>query len=423
MSNTVQTMDVEPLVARKGAAAPGQCELTILMPCLNEARTVGGCVAEAIDFIERAGVAGEVLVVDNGSVDGSKDAAQAAGARVVTAPARGYGASLMTGIHAAHGRFVIMGDADGSYDFESLDQFVEQLRAGADMVIGNRFAGGIQPGAMPKLHRYLGNPVLSFAGRLFFRSEVADFHCGLRGFRRESALSLDLRTTGMEFASELIVKATLSGQRVVEVPTSLRPDGRDRPPHLRSWHDGWRHLRFLLLYSPRWLFLYPGIACTVVGGVGALLLGSAVWAPGQGRFSEGLLVACSGLVVAGVQAALFAILAREFAASQRLLPPARRRVRRLTSRFTLEGGLSAAVVLIVTSLALLTVSLTMSWHSNPKALAPSAAFRVGALAVTIGVVGIQVALGSWFLSLLRLPRLDAALPDQERARRQDVVRR
>jgi len=397
-------------------------ELTILMPCLNEARTVGGCVAEAIDFIERSGVDGEVLVVDNGSIDGSKDAAQAAGARVVTAPARGYGASLMTGIHAAHGRFVIMGDADGSYDFESLDQFVEQLRAGADMVVGNRFAGGIQPGAMPKLHRYLGNPVLSFTGRLFFRSQVADFHCGLRGFRRDSALSLDLRTTGMEFASELIVKATLSGQRVVEVPTSLRPDGRDRPPHLRSWHDGWRHLRFLLLYSPRWLFLYPGIACTMVGVVGALLLGSAVWTPGQGRFSEGLLVACSGLIVAGVQAALFAILAREFAASQRLLPPARRRVRRLTSRFTLEGGLSAAVVLIVTSLVLLTVSLTISWHSNPKALAPSAAFRVGALAVTIGVVGIQVALGSWFLSLLRLPRLDAAFPEREPAPRQDVVR-
>jgi glycosyltransferase involved in cell wall biosynthesis len=240
-------------------------ELTILMPCLDEAATVAACVAKARAFLERAGVQGEVLVADNGSRDGSPELAEAAGARVVRVPERGYGAALRAGIRAARGRYVIMGDADDSYDFSRLDGFLARLREGHELVMGNRFRGGIRSGAMPPLHRYLGNPVLSFVGRLFFRTRVGDFHCGLRGFDRAAALALDLRTPGMEFASELVVKAALAGWRIVEVPTTLDPDGRRRPPHLRSWRDGWRHLRFLLLFSPRWLFLYPGAVLLATG--------------------------------------------------------------------------------------------------------------------------------------------------------------
>src|SRR5688572_4775837 len=240
-------------------------ELTILMPCLDEAAPVGACVEKARGFLQRSGVAGEVLVADNGSSDGSRDIAERAGARVIGVQRRGYGAALAAGIAAARGRYIIMGDADDSYDFSRLEAIVEKLRAGYPLVMGNRFKGGIRPGAMPALHRYLGNPVLSFVGRLFFRAPVGDFHCGLRGFDRAALLSLDLRTRGMEFASEVVVKAALGGWRIAEVPTTMHPDGRGRPPHLRSWRDGWRHLRFLLLFSPRWLFLYPGTLLLTLG--------------------------------------------------------------------------------------------------------------------------------------------------------------
>ena len=377
-------------------------ELTILMPCLDEAETVGTCVRKACDFLERAGVAGEVLVADNGSTDGSQDLARAAGARVVDVPRRGYGAALIAGIKAARGCYVIMGDADDSYDFTALDRFVAELRNGADLVMGNRFDGGIQPGAMPALHRYLGNPVLSFVGRRLFGARVGDFHCGLRGFRRDSALALDLQSTGMEFASELVVKASLSKQKVVEVPTVLRPDGRSRPPHLRSWRDGWRHLRFLLLFSPRWLFYYPGLVAMAIGSVGTVLLGSAVWTPGHGRFSEGLLIASGGLVIGGFQAAQFALFARVFAASLRLLPPTSRRTSRMTSIVTLEIGLVVAAVLVAASLSLLGYSLAVSRSSDPFAPAATTALRLGAVAVVLGVLGIQTALGAWFLSVLDL---------------------
>src|SRR5215469_13786108 len=240
-------------------------ELTILMPCLNEAETVATCVRKARGFLERAGIDGEVLVADNGSSDGSPELARDAGARVVRVVEKGYGSALLGGIRAAYGKFVIMGDADDSYDFSQLDAFVNGLRAGNTLVMGHRFRGGIRPGAMPPLHRYLGNPVLSFAGRLFFSSRVGDFHCGLRGMDREAVLKLGLRAPGMEFASEMVVKATLAGWRIAEVPTVLSPAGRSRPPHLRSWRDGWRHLRFLLMMTPRWLMLYPGLSLILVG--------------------------------------------------------------------------------------------------------------------------------------------------------------
>ena len=247
-------------------------ELTVLMPCLNEAETVTACVRKAVGFLADHSIDGEVVVADNGSTDGSQWLAAHAGARVVSVAEPGYGSALLGGIMAARGQYVIMGDADDSYDFSALTPFVSRLRAGVDLVMGNRFTGGIKPGAMPALHRYLGNPVLSFIGRLFFRVKVGDFHCGLRGFRRDSALSLGLQTSGMEFASEMVVRATLAGQHVEEVPTTLSPDGRSRPPHLRSWRDGWRHLRFLLLFSPRWLFLIPGIVLLALG----LIIGAAV---------------------------------------------------------------------------------------------------------------------------------------------------
>src|SRR5262245_54402961 len=284
-------------------------ELTVLMPCLNEAATVARCVAKARGFLERAGVEGEVLVADNGSTDGSQALAERAGARVVRVAERGYGAALGAGIAAARGRYVIMGDADDSYDFSRLELFVAKLREGYPLVMGNRFKGGIRPGAMPKLHRYLGNPVLSFIGRLLFRTRVGDFHCGLRGFDRDAARGLDLRTTGMEFASELVVKAALAGWRIAEVPTVLHPDGRGRAPHLRTWRDGWRHLRFLLLFSPRWLFLYPGIALLALG---ALLTTLLYFAPlrvaGAGLDIHTMLYASAGTLL-GLQLCLFAIFA------------------------------------------------------------------------------------------------------------------
>ncbi len=256
------------------------CELTVLMPCLNEAETLGTCISKAKVSIKSLGLKGEVLIADNGSTDGSQDIARGLGARVVNVERKGYGNAIMRGIATAHGKYVIMGDSDDSYDFSTLGPFVEKLREGYDLVMGNRFLGGIQPGAMPPLHRYMGNPVLTTIGRLFFKSPSGDFHCGLRGFKRKTILDLDLRTTGMEFASEMVVKASLHDLRITEVPTTLQPDGRTRPPHLRSWSDGWRHLRFLLLYSPRWLFLYPGILLIAFGLIaGTLLLQGPVFSP------------------------------------------------------------------------------------------------------------------------------------------------
>src|SRR5687767_10860618 len=268
-----------------GAAAPvaepAAPELPIVIPCLNEAETLSHCVEEARRFFRAYEVAGEVIVADNGSTDGSPEIAERAGARVVHVEDKGYGAALLGGIRAASTPYVAMGDADGSYNFMGLQPFLEKLRAGADLVMGNRFLGGIGRGAMPKLHRYVGNPALSFAGRLFYRSDVGDFHCGLRAFRRDAILGLGLSSSGMEFASEMVVKAQLRGLNIAEVATTLAPDGRSRPPHLRSWRDGWRHLKFLLLFSPRWLFFYPGTALALVG-----LIAFALLLPGYQRVGD-----------------------------------------------------------------------------------------------------------------------------------------
>ncbi|UUZ60012.1 glycosyltransferase family 2 protein [Nocardioides sp. B-3] len=274
-------------------------ELSIVMPCLNESETLATCIRHALTFLATSGVVGEVIIADNGSTDGSQQIALDEGARVVNVPEKGYGAALIGGIAAAHGTYVAMGDADDSYDFEGPGPFVDELRKGADLVMGNRFRGGIEPGAMPPLHKYLGNPVLSLVGRLFFNAPVKDFHCGLRAFRRDSITALSLRTTGMEFASEMVVKASLSGLHIVEVPTTLRKDGRSRPPHLRSWRDGWRHLRFLMLYSPRWVFFYPGLLLTALGLIATAVLLAGPVSIGEFGLDIGTMLYAAAIAVVG----------------------------------------------------------------------------------------------------------------------------
>ncbi len=374
-------------------------ELTILMPCLNEAATVGGCVAKARAFLERCGIDGEVLIADNGSEDGSPAVAERAGARVVHVAERGYGAALAGGIRAARGRYVIMGDADDSYDFAGLDAFVEKLRAGYRLVMGNRFAGGIRAGAMPWSHRYLGNPVLSFIGRLLFRTPVRDFHCGLRGFDRAAVQSLDLRTRGMEFASELVVKAALARWRIAEVPTTLSPDGRGRPPHLRSWRDGWRHLSFLLLFSPRWLFLYPGIALLILGiGLTAALYFRPLEVFGAGLDIHSMLYAsAAGLL--GMQLCLFALFARLSAQNAGLLPRAPALVGLLKAA-SLERGLLAGLAVALAGFVWSAAAFWQWRETGFGALDPRIVMRETIPAAALMVGGMELMLASFLLHLI-----------------------
>lgn len=287
--------------------------LSILMPCLNEARTLPSCIAKAQAYLGRQKFRGEIIIADNGSTDGSRDIAKSLGARVIPVSQRGYGNALRAGIEAAQGEFVIMGNSDDSYDFSALDTFVEQLDAGSDLVMGNRFAGGIKAGAMPPLHRYFGNPFLTAVGRLFYRSPVNDFYCGLRGFRRSAIQRLDLNSPGMEFALEMIVKSTINGLRITEVPTTLSPDGRGRPPHLRSWRDGWRSLRFFLLLSPEWLFLFPGLTLALVSAAASLALIFTDIRVGSVTFAWHTLIMTSALTVVGIQSVLFWVFAKSIA--------------------------------------------------------------------------------------------------------------
>jgi len=368
-------------------------ELTVLMPCLNEARTVARCVAAALGFLQAAGVAGEVLVADNGSTDGSQALARQAGARVIDVPRRGYGAALGAGIAAARGRFVVMGDADDSYDFTHLLAFVERLRGGAQLVMGNRFQGGIAPGAMPWLHRHLGNPVLSFIGRLFFRVPIGDFHCGLRGFSREAMLGLRLVSPGMEFASEMVAKAALAGLAIEEVPTTLRPDGRDRPPHLRTWRDGWRHLRFLLMFCPRWLFLYPGLVSMLLG-LGGFVLGAS----GRVLGVHSLLYMAAATVL-GVQFIQLALLTKWVGIVSGVVP-SQRWLARLSPFLKVEHGLLAGLLFMLLGLAV-SVGLTIGWGAAGfGALEPEQTMRIAIPAVTLMILGAQVAAGSLFAGAL-----------------------
>lgn len=374
-------------------------ELSIVMPCLNEARTLERCLAKARAFLKDNNVQGEIIVADNGSTDASRQIAQDGGARIIDVPARGYGSALLGGIAAAEGQYVIMGDADDSYDFSMLMPFLEKLREGYDLVMGNRFRGGIRPGAMPFLHRYLGNPMLSLVGNLFFRSPVRDYHCGLRGFRTEAIRRLNLRTTGMEFASEIVVSAILHKLRVTEVPTILYPDGRGRPPHLRTWRDGWRHLRFLLLLSPRWLFLYPGVLATVLGtAFGILLLSGQLLV-----FDVHTLLYCGVMVILGINAISFALFAEFFAVQSGLLPQTMllRKISRLAS---LEGGILAGGIILTIGIGLSAYAVYLWSKHGFSNLDPQQMLRLVIPAVTLIFVGFHTVLSSFLLSILQIPR-------------------
>ena len=382
-------------------------ELSIIMPCLNEAETVSICVGKALQFLREKGLDGEVIIADNGSSDGSQQLATESGARVVCVRERGYGNALRAGMAAARGRFLIMGDADDSYDFRELAGFLERLRAGDDLVLGNRFKGGIKPNAMPALHRFLGNPVLTGIGRLFFKSPVGDFHCGLRGLSKAAFEQMRLQTTGMEFASEMVVKATLLGMRLSEVPTTLSPDGRSRPPHLRSWRDGWRHLRFLLLYSPRWLFFYPGLALIIIGLVLGAWLMPGPRQIGSVTLDVHTLLYAALAVIMGVQTVLFALFTKVFAITFGLLP-SDRGMERWNKTFTLEGGLVAGGGLFLAGLAS-AIWAVMTWsHASFGPLDPTRTLRLVIPSIVMIMIGVQIVFGSFFLSVLRLRHPDSA---------------
>lgn len=374
-------------------------EFSIVMPCLNEAETVGTCVGKAKTYLDRAGISGEVVVADNGSTDGSRALAEAAGARVVDVEDKGYGNALLGGFRAARGTYVIMGDADDSYDFSNLDNFVIQLRAGHDLVMGNRFRGGIRPGAMPWLHKYLGNPVLSGVGKLFFSAPVGDFHCGLRGFRRERLLALNLRTTGMEFASEIVVKCCLANYSITEVPTTLDPDGRSRPPHLRSWRDGWRHLRFLLIYSPRWLFLLPGFVALIIGLVGASVLAVSPVRLGSVTFDVGTMVYFCALAIIGYQSILFAILTKVYGESEGFLP-AGQLFGRIRKYLSVEAGIVLGAALFILGILIAVLSIFRWGSVGFGQLDASQVLRTIMPAVMGLVLGYQTVLGSMFIGIL-----------------------
>jgi glycosyltransferase involved in cell wall biosynthesis len=394
--------------APTGATATGDrpsaaLELSVVIPCLNEASTLGVCIRKARRSLEELGLSGEVVVADNGSTDGSQAIAEELGARVVPVEARGYGSALSGGIAAARGRWVIMGDADDSYDFGDLGQMVERLRGGYDLVVGNRFRGGIRPGSMPALHRYLGNPMLSFVGRRLFGTPCGDIYCGLRGFDREKVAALDIRSTGMEFAIEMVVKATMQGLAVTEVPTVLSPDAEGREPHLRTWRDGWRSLRLLLLYSPRWLFLYPGLALLAIGLAGMAWLLPAERTVGDVTFDVSTLLYAGLAIVVGLQSVYFFLTARWFGISEGLLPDDPR-FRRLLGAHTLELGLVAGLLLVAGGLGLSVYALA-TWNEEGFGdLDYPDILRIVIPGATLITCGMQTALSSLFLSVLGLGR-------------------
>lgn len=391
-----------------------EVEISIVLPCLNEELTVGNCVRSARKFLSRTGTRVEVIVADNGSTDRSRELARAAGARVVEVAEKGYGAALRGGFEAARGQYVIMADADESYDLSRLDEFVGKLREGHDLVMGNRFQGGIKQGAMPLLHRYLGNPVLSFLGRLFFRVEIGDFHCGLRGFNRSRIAALKLHASGMEFASEMVVKAALARYRITEVATTLSPDGRDRAPHLRTWRDGWRHLRFLLTFSPRWLFLYPGLGLLSMGTtLQALLLHGGVKLGSLGLDVHTMLYAAA-MSVLGVQLIWFAVLAKAYCIRIGMLP-ADGRIERALRALTLERGVAMGAVLLIGGLLLSAIAVRGWATTGYGPLDPRLMMRTAIPSVSMMLIGMEFIIASFFLWILRLDPGAAQTPSEAAA--------
>ncbi|MAB56742.1 MAG: dolichol-P-glucose synthetase [Aequorivita sp.] len=378
-------------------------ELSVVMPCLNEAETLAICIKKAQDFFEREKISGEVIIADNGSTDGSQQIAKSLNATVVNVPQKGYGSALRGGIEAANGKYVIMGDADDSYDFSNLMPYLLKLREGYDLVMGNRFKGGIKPGAMPFLHKYLGNPVLSFIGRLFYKSNIGDFHCGLRGFSKKAYYTMILKTTGMEFASEMIVKASLKNLQITEVPTILSPDGRTRPPHLNTWRDGWRHLRFLVLYSPNWLFLIPGLILMVFGLITSAVLISGPISIGSVNFDVHTLLFSSGFFLIGFQFILFYGLTKVFTVENELLPKSKK-YDRLFNFINLEKGLIAGFILVIVG-AILSVVAYSDWQAIGYGnIESTAILRRVIPAITLMLLGVQIILFSLFFSILGLKK-------------------
>ncbi len=378
-------------------------ELSIIMPCLNEAETLAGCIQKAQSYLRRSGVIGEIVIGDNGSTDGSQQIATDLGARVIAIAARGYGAALFGAISAAEGRYCIMGDSDLSYDFENLDGFVEKLREGYDLVMGNRFKGGIQPGAMPWKNRYIGNPILSTIGKVLFRTDAGDFHCGIRGFSKGAFYQMDLRTTGMEFASEMVIKAKLMGLKITEVPATLSPDGRSRPPHLLPYRDGWRHLRFMLMHSPRWLFLYPGFFMILLGLAGcAWLLPGPRVVHGIGFDVHTLLYAFVSVLM-GFQLVAFAVFTKVFVISEGLLPEDPR-LNRAFRYITLETGLVAGGLLVALGICGSIFAISGWAKESFGALDAEHTLRIVMPSVFSLTLGVQIICSSFFLSILGLRR-------------------
>jgi glycosyltransferase involved in cell wall biosynthesis len=372
--------------------------VSIVMPCLNEAETLEVCIQKAKATLKNMNVSFEIVIADNGSSDGSQLIAESLGARVIEVSEKGYGAALIGGIERSLGEYVVMADADDSYDFRHIPRFIAQLENGADLVMGNRFMGGIQPGAMPFLHRYLGNPVLSFVGRLFFQAPCGDFHCGMRAFTRDAYNRMGLRSLGMEFASEMVVKAMLLQMKIEEVPTTLSPDGRSRAPHLRTWRDGWRHLRFLLLYSPRWLFVYPGILLILLGLAGTLWLAGGRRTIGSVSLDVHTMMYALMLVIIGVQASTFGVFAKIIAIREKLLPPDPK-MDRFLSYFSLEAGLVVGGFLIAAGLGFSIAAVRMWSLSHFGQLNVSVVLRLVAPAVVSFAIGIHVVLSSFLLSI------------------------
>lgn len=379
-------------------------ELTILMPCLNEAETLAACIQKARQGLDRAGVRGEILVADNGSTDGSVAIAEKLGARVVHVREKGYGSALRGGIEAALGQWIVLGDADDSYDFSHMEGFLQKFREGYELVMGCRLPGGggtIIPGAMPWKNRWIGNPALSFVGRLFFKCPARDFHCGLRGVTKAAYKKMELKTTGMEFASEMVIKATLRSLRIAEVPVTLHPDGRSRPPHLKPWRDGWRHLRFMLLFSPRWLFTWPGLALLVIGLALAVPLSIGPIRIGQVQFDTNTLLVAGMMTIVGFQVLFFGLFTKLYCAARGLLPD-NPQLRKLLALFSLERGIVAGVLIAAIGLGFLAAAI-LKWRaaafgiiSYPESL------RLVIPAVTCMTLGVQTLFSSFFLSILEL---------------------
>lgn len=400
MNSSVNALSDAGEFARPDSA---RLKLSVVMPCLNESLTIGTCIKKAVRTMEQLGIHGEVIVADNGSTDGSQSIAAGLGARVVPVQTKGYGSALRGGIAAARGELVIMGDGDDSYDFTQLADFVNKLDEGYDLVMGNRFKGRILPGAMPLLHRFLGNPGLSWLGRLFFKCPVGDFQCGLRGFRKDAIDALDLRTLGMEFSTEMVVKATLFHLRIAEIPTVLSPDGRDRPPHLRTWRDGWRYLRFLLLYSPRWLFLYPGIALLLLGSAISAWLLPGPQTIGAVTFDYHTLLFGAMAILVGFQSVNFAAFSRVFAASEGLLPEDPR-LTQLFRYITLEVGLAVGALLILAGAGMWVFGLGYWKSQSFGPLDPGKTLRIVIPGLVSLTLGIEIVLSSFFLSVLGMRR-------------------